>query len=289
MRFNLSKADINRFLRDVAGGKTAKVEKTSKLRGKSVVRGGNGTATRTTGLLGGILTYAVSDGIIDSNPVEGVKKPADKRRQRRLSPDEYGILGHALAAAQKDGETKQVVDGVWMLALSGCRLGEIVNLKWSDVDASGSALRLSDSKEGASVRPAGRPLLQHIENITKEDNSKMVLTPVRSGEVFGGMPKGWKRIAKRAGFNDVTLHTLRHSFASVAGDLGYTEPTIAAMLGHAAGSVTSRYIHHLDSVLVAAADKVALTIFDMLSTHHNRSTGGAIMPRNVKDSSHHST
>ncbi len=88
---DLSKADINRFLRDVASGKTAKVEKTTKLRGKSVVRGGNGTATRTTGLLGGILTYAVSDSIIDSNPVEGVKKPADKRRQRRLSPDEYGI------------------------------------------------------------------------------------------------------------------------------------------------------------------------------------------------------
>jgi len=282
---DLSKADINRFLRDVAGGKTAKVEKTSKLRGKSVVRGGNGTAARTTGLLGGILTYAVSDGIIDSNPVQGVKKPADKRRVRRLSPDEYGILGRALATAQINGETKKVVDGVWMLALSGCRLGEIVNLKWSDVDSAGGALRLSDSKEGASVRPAGRPLLKHIENIPKEDNSRMVLTPVRSGEVFGGMPKGWTRIAKRAGFDDVTLHTLRHSFASVAGDLGYTEPTIAAMLGHAAGSVTSRYIHHLDSVLVAAADKVALTIFDMMSGHHDRSASDSIVPRNIKDRS----
>lgn len=64
----------------------------------------------------------------------------------------------------------------------------------------------------------------------------------------------------------MTLHTLRHSFASVAGDLGYTEPTIAAMLGHATGSVTSRYIHHLDSVFVAAADKVALTILDVMAS-----------------------
>ena len=133
--------------------------------------------------------------------------------------------------------------------------------------------RSSDSKEGASVRPAGRPLLQHIENITKENSSGMVLTPVRSGEVFGGMPKGWIRIAKRAGFSDVTLHTLRHSFASVAGDLGYTEPTIAAMLGHAAGSVTSRYIHHLDTVLIAAADKVAATIFDMMTSDHLHTAG----------------
>lgn len=59
-------------------------------------------------------------------------------------------------------------------------------------------------------------------------------------------------------------HTLRHSFASVAGDLGYTESTIAAMIGHAAGSVTSRYVHHLDSVLIAAADKVARTIYEMM-------------------------
>lgn len=131
--------------------------------------------------------------------------------------------------------------------------------------------------------------MEFIENITQENDSRMVLTPVRSGEVFSGMPKGWIRIAKRAGFTDVTLHTLRHSFASVAGDLGYTEPTIAAMLGHAAGSVTSRYIHHLDKALIAAADKVAETIFDMMASDLHRSTGEAIVPRNVKDSSHHST
>ena len=63
----------------------------------------------------------------------------------------------------------------------------------------------------------------------------------------------------------MTPHTLRHSFASVAGDLGFTESTIAAMLGHAAGTVTSRYVHHLDSVLVAAADKVATAIHAMMT------------------------
>jgi integrase len=75
---------------------------------------------------------------------------------------------------------------------------------------------------------------------------------------------GRKRIAKKAGFKDVTPHTLRHSFASVAADLGYTEPTIAAMLGHAAGSITSRYIYYLDSVLISAADNVAATIHAMM-------------------------
>jgi integrase len=260
----LTKADVNRFLRDVASGKTATVEKTRTLRGKSVVRGGSGTASRTTGLLGGIMSYAVSEGIIDANPVDGIKKPADKRRQRRLAPAEYAQLGRALIACSEADETPQATDGIWLLALSGCRLGEIINLKWREIDREGGALRLVDSKEGASIRPVGQAFLAYVGKIDQSEHCETVLKPVRTAKVFGGLPSGWRRVAKRAGFSDVTPHTLRHSFASVAADLGYAEPTIAAMLGHAAGSVTSRYVHHLDGVLIAAADKVAKTVLEMM-------------------------
>ncbi|HXZ16404.1 MAG TPA: tyrosine-type recombinase/integrase, partial [Roseiarcus sp.] len=262
---DLTTPDINRFLREVAGGKTAKTERTKKLRGKSVVRGGLGTASRTTGLLGGILSYAVSEGILEANAARGVKRPADNRRLRRLTPEEYRRLGVALLEAKAVGEIDQVIDGSWLLVLSGCRLGEIVNLKWSEIDAKGRCLRLSDSKEGATVRPAGQVLIDYIATIKRPEDCSIVLSPVRSGKVFGALAKGWKRVAKKAGLKDVTPHTLRHSFASVAGDLGYTEPTIAALLGHAAGSVTSRYVHHLDSVLVAAADRVAEEILRMMT------------------------
>jgi hypothetical protein len=61
------------------------------------------------------------------------------------------------------------------------------------------------------------------------------------------------------------IHTLRHSFASVAADLGYSEPTIGSMLGHRFSSITGRYIHQLDAVLIAAADKVADGVFEMMS------------------------
>jgi integrase len=56
---------------------------------------------------------------------------------------------------------------------------------------------------------------------------------------------------------DVTPHVLRHSFASLAGDLGYSEPTIAALIGHKGHTVTSRYVHAADAVLLAAADAIA--------------------------------
>ncbi len=78
---DLSTADVTRFMRDVASGKTALVEKTQKLRGKSIVEGGRGAAARTVGMLGGILSFAVSEGVITSNPVRGVKRPADQRKR----------------------------------------------------------------------------------------------------------------------------------------------------------------------------------------------------------------
>ena len=83
---------------------------------------------------------------------------------------------------------------------------------------------------------------------------------VRGSGPYGGLQGGFERLMKRAGLTGVTPHTLRHSYASMAGDLGLSEPTIAALLGHAAGTTTSRYIHHLDSVLIAAADRVATAI-----------------------------
>ena len=260
---DLVQADINRFMRDIAKGKTAKVEKSSKLRGKTVVTGGAGTASRTVGLLGGILTYAVSEGIISASPVHGVKRPSDNRRDRRLTDDEYRALGGALKSLIDEGERAQAIHAVWLLALTGCRRGEIINLRWSEVDTEGHALRLEDSKTGASVRPIGQAVLDVLDGIEKEDNP-FVLTGIRGDGPFNGFPNAWKRICVRAGLEGVTAHTLRHSFASVAGDMGYSEHTIAAMLGHSTGSITSRYVHHLDEVLIAAADKVASAVYSRM-------------------------
>jgi transcriptional regulator with XRE-family HTH domain len=82
---DLTKTDINKVIK---AGKTRVSVKTKKLRGKAIARGGAGTATRTVGLLGGILTYAVEAGIIESNPAHGIRKPKDNVRKRRLSAAE---------------------------------------------------------------------------------------------------------------------------------------------------------------------------------------------------------
>jgi integrase len=257
---DLVQSDVNRFIRDVTIGKTARVVKTDNKRGKAVVEGGAGTAARTAGLLGGILSFAVSEGIIPFNPVRGAKRQADGSRTRRLSSEEYKRLGKALKAANDDGDIEPGLNGIWLLALTGCRLGEIKHLKWTEVDAAGGCFRLQDSKEGASVRPIGKPAFEVIAKAERRKGCVFVLPAERSDGPYGGMPRAMDRIMARSGLEDVTAHTFRHSYASIAGDLGFSDSTIETLIGHVAGTATSKYIHRLDSVLIAAADSVALTI-----------------------------
>ncbi|MDB5604405.1 MAG: hypothetical protein JWP25_1305 [Bradyrhizobium sp.] len=74
---------------------------------------------------------------------------------------------------------------------------------------------------------------------------------------FGSFPNHWKHTFEDSPLSDVTPHVLRHSFASIANDLGFTEVTIAALVGHAKSSVTSKYIHTLDTALIMAADTIS--------------------------------
>src|SRR3546814_5069380 len=99
----LTKADVTTMMKDIMAGKTRQSEKTGKLRGRSIVRGGHGVANRTVGLLGGILSYARDElGIIEINPAHGVRKPKDSVRTRRLNEDEYRALGRILENAALD-------------------------------------------------------------------------------------------------------------------------------------------------------------------------------------------
>jgi integrase len=157
---DLVKADINKVLKDIMAGKTRVSVETKKLRGKANVRGGAGTATRTVGLLGGILTYAVEAGIIESNPAHGIRKPKDNVRTRRLTEAEYRTLGEMLRAAGQDKKYTITVDIIRQIALTGCRRSEIIGLQWSEVDTETSCLHLADSKEGASIRPIGLPVVE---------------------------------------------------------------------------------------------------------------------------------
>lgn len=273
---DLTRADMVKIMRDIMAGRSRIIVKTKKLRGKSIVRGGPGTATRTLGLIGGILTYAIDLGVIDHNPAHGIKKPKYKVRERRLTEGEYGILGEMLRNAEAENRFWPTTDIIRQIALTGCRRGEIINLKWCDVDLDGSCLRLSESKEGRSIRPIGLPVVEFLEAQRDIAMGSYVFPGFGNDNAFGGFPNHWNALFKGSPLEGVTAHVLRHSFASIGNDLGLTEITIAALLGHAKGSITSRYIHVLDATLVTAADMVAGYISALLEGENFQRRGYAL-------------
>lgn len=177
-------------------GKTRVSVKTKKLRGKAIVRGGAGTATRTVGLLGGILTYAVEAGIIESNPAHGIRKPKDNVRKRRLSEAEYRILGRMLRDAAKQQKYTTIGDIVRQIALTGSRRSEMIGLKWTEADTEASCLRLEDSKEGESIRPVGLPVVEYLEQRRTDHVGTFVFPGQGEDNAFGSFPSHWKHIFK---------------------------------------------------------------------------------------------
>ena len=255
----VNRQDIEKFMHDVAAGATRRRSRMEKPRAVSHVKGGRGAATRTVGLLGAIFNYAVRAGLRANNPVSGIIRFADGKRDHRLSDGEYKQLGDGAAAS--DGVWPYAISAVKFLALTGWRSGEALKLRWCDLELKRHVARLPDTKTGASTRPLSLAAVGELQKLPSMGPDELVFPSSREGVVMSGFPSLFEKVARAGGLpNDVTPHVLRHSFASVAVDLGFSELTIAALIGHRGGSITSRYTHHADAVLLAAADQVAAHI-----------------------------
>jgi integrase len=253
---SVTREDVDGFMHAIAAGKTAGNTKTAKKRGLSRVRGGRGAASRTVGLLGAIFSYAVRHRMRADNPVHGVTRFADGKRERRLSDEEYKALGEALRKGEAQSIWPASLAAARFLALTGWRTGEALALRWDEIDLARRTATLGDTKTGRSIRPLSHAACEVLRNLMH--SGELAFPATRSKGRMSGFPKVWGRIAKLGELPaDLTPHTLRHSFASLAGDLGYSEPTIAALVGHKGRSITSRYVHAADAVLLAAADAVA--------------------------------
>jgi integrase len=252
----VTREDIDAFMHDVAEGKTAARTKTARKRGLARVRGGKGAASRAVGLLGGIFTYAVRHRMRPDNPVQGIVRFADGKRERRLSDEEYRALGDTLRKATEAGAWPAGIAAARFLALTGWRGGEALALRWSDIDLARRTAILPDTKTGRSMRPLSHAACDLLKTMNRE--GELVFPATRGTNPVSGFAKSWKRIAKFGTLpTDITPNVLRHSFQSLASDLGYSEPTIRALVGHKGHTITSRYVHSADAVLLAAADKVA--------------------------------
>lgn len=284
----VTRADVERFMHAVAEGETARRMKLPKKRALSNVRGGKGAASRTLGLLGAIFAYAERKGMIAENPVRGVIRYADGRRERRLSDDEYAALGKGLAKAaappppaRKDGKPGRggamwpaAIAATRFLALTGWRSGEALGLRWGMVDLARRVARLPDTKTGESLRPLSLAACELLRAQGPGAADALVFPPSRGEGTMTGFPSLFARIARMGGLPaDVTPHVLRHSFISVGNDLGLTEATIGMLCGHKGhGGTTRGYIHPGDPIF-DAADRIAAATLRKLAGE-----GGDVIP-----------
>ena len=201
-----------------------------------------------------------------SNPRLHIKKYPEEKRERYLSQKELSDLGSVLNEAEVMGvDDIYAISAIRLLIFTGCRLNEIMSLKWTEVDFANSCLRLSDSKTGARVVHLGPPALDLLRNLKRQPKNPWVICGKIPGTNRKEIQKFWQRIRKRAGIEDVRIHDLRHSFASNAVAQGMSLPMIGKLLGHTQVQTTARYAHLAADPAKAAATSISSDIFHSLN------------------------
>ena len=217
-------------------------------------------ANRTLGVLSKMFNLAEVWGLRPdgSNPCRHVKKYKEEKRERFLSDEEYKRLGEALRKAEVEKtETQSAIDAIWLLMLTGCRLNEIMTLKWSYVDPDAKELRLPDSKTGAKTVHLGTAATDRIKTIKKLEDNDFVITGKKPGGRLTDLQHPGRRSRHTAELEDVRLHDLRHSFASRGLIVGEGLPMIGKLLGHSQIQTTARYAHLANGPIKLAADRIA--------------------------------
>src|ERR1051325_1001890 len=189
-----------------------------------------------------------------SNPCRHVEKFGERKRERMLSADELARLRDALASHKG---SPYVPAAVKLLVFTGARLGEVLGLRWEQVDFERGEARLPDSKTGAKTLHLPPPALAVLAELPRLDGNPHVIVGHKTGASMVNLEKPWRAIRAAAGLDDVRLHDLRHAFASVAASSGMGLPIIGKMLGHTQPATTHRYAHLASDPVKAAAASVA--------------------------------
>lgn len=225
------------------------------LRGLANRNYSSGTTNRVTILVRFIFNLAVKWGAIrvGENPAATFKVVPDVCRERFLSKEEFCRLIEALDA----DENRVAATAIKLLLLTGARRNEVTFAKWDYIDWQKRTLLVPKSKNGKPrfivLNQKALALLQQVPIL--QGNPYVFPSPV-TGAPSSSLHFPWTRIRKRAGLNDVRLHDLRHTFASLLVNNGVQLYTVQKLLGHLHVRTTQRYAHLTDGTLAEAAEIV---------------------------------
>ncbi len=237
------------------------------------------SANRAMKLLSAAYGWGGKNGYVPEgmNPARGVDLNKEAGRERFLSTDEMQRLGEAMIEAEtmgfevNAGDSKHAPKGqrvkmhpsvtgaIRLLMLTGMRLREVLNLKWTEADLERGLLFLPDSKTGRKTVVLSAPAVEILKDLPR------VGIYVIAGESAGlddekpraDLKRPWAQITKRAALPGLRIHDLRHSFASVGAWSGLGLPVIGKLLGHSDAKTTQRYAHVDVDSSRRAADAIA--------------------------------
>ncbi len=221
-----------------------------------------GNANHALATLRQIMNFAIACGHIDVNPARGLKMNRRPALTRFLSREEVARLHNVLDRQVRKGGRQQA-DMIRLLLLTGCRRGEIVNLRWSEVRA--DMLELADSKTGPRRVPLSAAARRILERQPRNPGPFVFPSPVNPDRPRSPELPLWNRVRREAGIEDVRLHDLRHTVASHAVMNGVPVPVVSRLLGHSNTRMTLRYAHLADRDIEAAAERVGTAMARLIA------------------------
>lgn len=208
----------------------------------------------------------------NTNPAKNVDRYKEEARERYLTGAEVARLWQVLnsdAAAAK--ASPAAIVAVKLLMLTGRRLNEVLGLKWAWVDLEAKLLRLPDTKGGrltVSLADAAAQILSDLREPIEAERVQAEKTGVdwrepefvlpsrgASGRLIN-LQKPWRALRELAGLDDVRIHDLRHTFASIGAGMGMSLHMIGRLLGHTQAATTARYAHLAQDPVRVAADAI---------------------------------
>jgi len=257
----IGKLKINDVTEQDAG---AVVRSPLRLDAKGQVTGGKAEAGNVYRLLHHMFHKALQWGLLAKeagNPLESVSEPKVKRREQLLTGGEIGALINTLDAAEADGtEHPQCVSAIRAAIFTGARISELLTLRRQNVRRDEMELHLPDTKTGFSRRPTSAAALAALEGVERMPGVEFVFRAVKTPTAplpYSTIEKAFRRIARRAGVERCTLHTIRHWFATMTANSVSNARVGMALTGHKSHAAYMNYVHADKEQARALADQLA--------------------------------
>jgi integrase len=238
-------------------------------------------ANRMLAVVGSMYAFAGRTGAVPegTNPVRKIDKFKEHRRERFLTGEELERLGSAMREAETKGIAWDVDEGkpeakhlpkaknrftkidpfaaaaLRLLLFTGCRLREILHLKWEHVDLERGLLFLPESKTGRKTVILNAPTIAVFSGLHKP--GPYVIPGDDPEKPRADLKRPWEAVSRRAGLTSVRLHDLRHTYASFGAGGGLGLPIIGKLLGHSQAATTARYAHLDNDPLRRASESIA--------------------------------